>query len=76
MNMLFENNSLSLSSNCLGTSNWGPPMALISLLHRNRLEGKHIDMALNFFANHPSFMFYNIRTASIYAHFFSALVQE
>lgn len=76
LNMLFENNSLSLSSNCLGTSNWGPPMALISLLHRNRLEGKHIDMALNFFANHPSFMFYNIRTASIYAHFFSALVQE
>ncbi|CCO23624.1 glycosyltransferase [Maridesulfovibrio hydrothermalis] len=75
IDMMFQDVEVNLTSNCLGTSNWGPAWALYSfLLHKAPKE--YIASGIEFLTNNPQMMLYSIRTASLYARFFSKLQSD
>lgn len=70
--MMFKNGSICESTNCWGSSNWGPGWALLAF-QQYGVPRSYIDTAVDFLLKNPRRMLYNIRTASIYARFFSTI---
>ncbi|WP_169725771.1 glycosyltransferase [Maridesulfovibrio bastinii] len=72
IDMMFYDIKVNLTPVCLGSSNWGPAWALYAFLLHNAPK-EYIAAGIDFLANNPQIMLYNIRTASLYARFFSKL---
>ena len=66
---------VSTDSHCFGVSNWGPGWALFSLLLSDTPQ-EYIAAGTEFLVRNPQVMFYNVRTASIYARFFGKLLER
>lgn len=55
---------------CLGSSNWGPAWAL-SVFRKYGIPEEYITVGTEFLKNNLNIMFFNIRTAGLYAKFLS-----